>query len=91
VLLVGATDSRAYRSLLSSPPSPSSSTSKNNPDDADPSDGETESRILRFQPFATTMADLRRVHASGERLLRRSYVEGVAFYAAFIREADVDL
>jgi hypothetical protein len=36
------------------------------------------------------MADLGRVHASGERLLRRSYVEGVAFYAAFIREADAE-
>jgi hypothetical protein len=34
------------------------------------------------------MADLRRVHASGERLLKRSFVEGVGFYAAFIREAD---
>lgn len=87
MLLVGATDSRAYRFLLSSPPS--SSLTFNNPGDADPNE-EIESRILRFQPFATTMADLRRVHASGERLLRRSYVEGVAFYAAFIREADAE-
>ena len=89
VLLVGATDSRAYRTLLSSP---SSSPLTTPPSSLSSSGLELleSSRILRFQPFATSMADLGRVHASGERLLRRSYVEGVAFYAAFIREADAE-
>lgn len=88
MLLVGATDSRAYRHLLSSPSPSSTSPSPSSPQDPNPNEAELESRILRFQPFATTMADLRRVHASGERLLKRSFVEGVGFYAAFIREAD---
>ena len=88
VLLVGATDSRAYRSLLSSPPSSPRSSSL--PLSNLPGPNELESRIIRFQPFATSMADLRRVHASGERLLKKSYVEGIAFYAAFIREADAE-
>ena len=36
------------------------------------------------------MSDLKLVHAAGERLLLKSYVEGIGFYAAFIKEADAE-